>query len=314
MLLNRRKVIQSGAALVSAGVASLGRAIAAPQPLTFLSTGDWGMDGEHFQSQVAHSMGAWAERIGSRFVVAVGDNFYDSGVQSVTDPHWKNSFEDVYAAKSLQTPWYAVLGNHDYGGAPEAQIAYTQQSHRWRMPARYYTQSMKTPDGSDVDMFFIDTAPMLEGYHNRKEDNLFRQNIRAQDVKAQLKWLDAELGNSKAPWKLVFGHHPVYSGGQHGDTRELIADVGPLLRKHGVQAYMCGHDHDLQHIDREGVSYILTGAGATTRPVKAVVGTAFASDNPGFTAYRLTADRLDVDFIGHQGQLLHTARVTRTRG
>jgi acid phosphatase len=128
-----------------------------------------------------------------------------------------------------------------------------------------------------------------------------------------MKWLDAELANSKAPWKLVFGHHPVYSGGVHGDTRELVADLGPMLRKHGVQAYICGHDHDLQHIDREGVTYIATGAGATTRTVKSVAGTTFASDNAGFTAYSLTADRLQVDFVGYQGQVLHTATVARTR-
>jgi acid phosphatase len=309
MLLNRRRVVQSAAALGT--LTATGSAWAGPKPLAFLATGDWGMDGDHFQRQVGHTMGPWAARIDSQFVVAVGDNFYDAGVQSIADPHWKNSFEDIYAAPSLQTPWYAILGNHDYGGAPEAQVEYSAHSKRWKMPARYYKQSMTAPDGAAVDLFFLDTAPMLEGYRNRKEDTLFRQNIRAQDVAAQLRWLESSLSASKASWKIVFGHHPVHSGGVHGDTRELIADVKPILRRYGVQAYVCGHDHDLQHIDRDGVTYIATGAGATTRKVVATNGTQFCSDLPGFTAYRLTAERLDVDFVSVSGQVIHSAKVSR---
>jgi|SRR5436190_12602367 len=311
MLLNRRRLIQSATVLWGGAATSLGWA-ATPKALTFLATGDWGMDGNYFQRQVGHSMAAWAEHLDSRFVIAVGDNFYDAGVQSVTDPHWKRSFEDIYSAKALQTPWYAILGNHDYAGVPQAQIDYAAVSKRWRMPARYYSQSMTTPDGSAVDIFFLDTTPMLTGYRERKEDSLLRANARSQDVAAQLKWLKSALAASKAPWKIVFGHHPVHSGGQHGDSRELVADVKPLLERYGVQAYICGHDHDLQHIDR-GVTYICTGAGANTRPVAGVQGTAFASDHAGFTTYRLTADRLAIDFVDNTGAVLHTAGIPRVR-
>lgn len=312
MLFDRRRLLQSVTALVSSCVSGLGWA-ADPKALTFVATADWGMNGQEFQRQVAASMGRWASRIDSRFVVAVGDNFYDAGVQSVTDAHWENSFERVYTAKSLQIPWYAVLGNHDYGGVPQAQIDYAATSNRWRMPARYYTQSMTTPDGATVDLFFIDTAPMVDGYRNRKDDAPIRANVRSQDVGAQLRWLEAALAGSKARWKLVFGHHPVYSGGVHGDTKELVARVRPLFERYGVQAYVCGHDHDLQHIDRGGVTYICTGAGATTRKVLPVVGTVFCSDKPGFTAYRLSANQLSIDFVGIDGAVLHAAAVSRAK-
>src|SRR5436190_4579364 len=126
MLLNRRRLIQSISALFASCAGSLGWAATPSKSLAFLATGDWGMNGDHFQYQVATAMGPWAERIGSQFVVAVGDNFYDAGVQSVSDPHWKHSYEDVYAAASLQTPWYAILGNHDYGGSVQAQIDYSK--------------------------------------------------------------------------------------------------------------------------------------------------------------------------------------------
>jgi tartrate-resistant acid phosphatase type 5 len=310
MQLNRRRLIQGATALWAGAVGTLGWA-ATPKALTFLATGDWGMNGEHFQRQVAVAMGEAADRLGSRFTIAVGDNFYDAGVQSVSDPHWKNSFEDVYVAKSLQTPWYAIMGNHDYGGVPQAQLDYAKTSSRWRMPARYYTQSMITPDGAAVDLFFLDTTPLISGYRNRKEDAL-RANALSQDDAAQLRWLEGALAASKAPWKLAFGHHPVFSGGEHGDSKDLVAKLRPMLEKYGVQAYVCGHDHDLQHIDR-GVAYVCTGAGATTRRAGSTLGTTFASDVAGFTAYRLTAERLTIDFIDHKGAVMHSTDVPRRR-
>lgn len=312
MRLTRRSLLQS-LTLVLAGCANglgFGRQDKmAGGGLTFLATADWGMDGQHSQRDVARAMGEAGARYEAQFVAAVGDNFYDAGVASIDDPHWKNSFEDIYTAPALQRPWYAVLGNHDYGGSPEAQLGYAKTSDRWRMPARYFVQSMMAPDGAAVDLFFIDTAPFLESYRNSDKASLFRANIRSQDTDAQLRWLEAGLKKSTARWKLAFGHHPVFSGGVHGDTKELVALLEPMLRGHGVAAYISGHDHDLQHIERDGVTYIGTGAGAETRHVKQVEGTVFCSEEPGFTAYRVTASRLEIEFISHTGASLHKAVV-----
>ncbi|HET9160880.1 MAG TPA: metallophosphoesterase, partial [Caulobacteraceae bacterium] len=171
---------------------------------------------------------------------------------------------------------------------------------------------MTTPDSSAVDLFFIDTVPLIEGYRERKDGGPLRDNARAQDGAAQLKWLKDQLAASKAPWKLAFGHHPVHSGGVHGDTKDLVASLKPLFERYGVQAYICGHDHDLQHIDR-GVTYVCTGAGATTRRVVSIDGTKFCSERAGFTAYRLTAERLDIDFVDFSGAPIHSASIARNR-
>lgn len=52
--------------------------------------------------------------------------------------------------------------------------------------------------------------------------------------KDQLKWLKSTLKESKADWLVVVGHFPVYSGGEHGNTKELLDDVLPLLEKYQV--------------------------------------------------------------------------------
>lgn len=66
----------------------------------------------------------------------------------------------------------------------------------------------------------------------------------------QLNWLEQTLNQSSADWLIVAGHYPIYSGGEHGNTPELQAQVKPLLEKYGVDAYLCGHDHTLQHLER----------------------------------------------------------------
>jgi tartrate-resistant acid phosphatase type 5 len=56
------------------------------------------------------------------FVVSTGDNFYSHGLKGPHDPYFKQTFSDMYSAPSLQVPWYAVLGNHDYGEANSALL------------------------------------------------------------------------------------------------------------------------------------------------------------------------------------------------
>jgi len=76
--------------------------------LPFIALGDWGLP---ISAQNADILGDVAQTIGSKFVLALGDNFYPLGVKSIMDPQWQNTFENVYVADSLQTPWNVVAGN-----------------------------------------------------------------------------------------------------------------------------------------------------------------------------------------------------------
>lgn len=309
--ITRRRLVQSAASMAGL-LTTLGwrgvQARAAGSELAFLAVGDWGRDGAFHQADVAAAMGRAGEEAGSRFVLSVGDNFYPDGMQSVTDPQWRTSFEDVYTARSLQTPWYVALGNHDYHGRPEAEIEYTAHSKRWTMPARYYVRHETTPDGAEVDIFVLDTSPMVRRYWEGETE---KAKVKDQDVPAQLRWLEAALAASTAPWKLAIGHHPVLSGGEHGSTPEMIASVQPLFERHGVRAYFSGHDHDLQHIEAGPVHYICTGAGSETRPTSKIPGSKFASDSSGFTLARLSRDALRFEFRDYTGAVLYQARIGR---
>ena len=306
VLLDRRTLL-GGFAI---GAASLGvtpsRARSANRA-TFAVLGDWGRDTPE-QHHVAAAMGRTAATAQADFVLAIGDNFYTDGVASVDDPLWQSVFEGVYTHPALQVPWYALLGNHDYRGNPQAQIDYAARSKRWRMPARYYQVADAALVRADADLFAIDTSPFVERY--RANDGVIGSNTRSQDTKQQLAWLDHALSQSRAKWKIVTGHHPIRSGGSgHGDQPEIIAQVLPILNRHGVQAYIAGHDHDLQHIRRDGIDMIQCGGGMEARPVQPVEGTRFCRAAAGFGMVQIAGDLLSFDLRDERGASLYNASI-----
>jgi acid phosphatase len=291
--------------------------------LTFLAVGDWGRDGAFHQQDVADRMGETAADIGASFVISVGDNFYEDGVKSVDDPIWKSSFEDVYRAPSLQAPWYVMLGNHDYHGNAQAQLDYSAKSPRWRLPARWYAFKQTAPDGATVEFFVLDTSPFIKKYY---ADGGAKVKVVGQNTQEQLAWFEQALAASKADWKIVVGHHPVYSGrlpaGQTapaegesvpGGSPELIALIDPILQRHRVPLYLNGHDHDLQHVRRGVTDYVCTGAGSKTRNHCDMDGSDFCSLSSGFVACSIDRDRLHLVYRDHAGADLHVVEIPHAR-
>ena len=316
MPLTRRHFVQtlfaaSQTALVGDLIGGTARAEQAPTgTLNFAIIGDWGRQGRPDQKQVAQQMGIACEKASASFVVAVGDNFYERGVTSLDDDHWQRSFEQVYAAPSLQVPWYVILGNHDYVGKCQPQLDYGKTHSRWIMPARYYTHSHQVDAATTLDCFYIDTCPFIQEYHLNPD---FAAELAGQDAGKQLAWLERALAASTAQWKLVFGHHPVYSSGiAHGNQPEIIEHILPLLQKYGVQAYFAGHDHDLEHLKVGDVDLIVSGAGSEFRPVKEPATSPFSRAVSGFALASLQADAMRVRFIDNVGNELYAADVKRS--
>lgn len=67
-----------------------------------MQIGDWGRQGQWNQSETADAMAAAAARAPPAFVISVGDNFYPSGLTSVHDASFADSFGSVYHHAELQ--------------------------------------------------------------------------------------------------------------------------------------------------------------------------------------------------------------------
>jgi hypothetical protein len=270
-----------------------------------LAVGDWGRRGEHNQREVAGAMARVAADSGAAFTVSTGDNFYDHGVDSAGDTLWQLSFERVYDHPPLQHPWLAVLGNHDWHGNWRAQIRYTERSGRWRMPGLWHTVQRQTVDSTGVRLVFLETNVIANPDVRRRAAEALGHD----PVERQLAWLDSLLSASEERWTVAVGHHPIYASGHHGGSVPVRRRLEPILHRHGVQLWLSGHEHDLQHQDPgTGTQYFVSGAGSKVRQSGADARTRLAlGRTPGFLLVTVYADSLRVDVFDSRPVRLYHA-------
>jgi tartrate-resistant acid phosphatase type 5 len=254
-------------------------------PVRVLAFGDYG-DGSDAQKRVAAAMLRYHQEHPFDFAVTLGDNFYPSGMDSPSDPRWATWWSALYDPLKIQ--FYASLGNHDWNqpDGPAAEILFSRESASWRMPAAYYTFT-----AGSVQFFALDTDIISA---------------------AQLQWLTAALDESRATWKVVYGHHPIYSEGQHEDNTGKIAQLLPVL-KDRADVYLAGHDHDMQHLEPEGrLHFFVAGSAGKLRPIEPGPRSLFARSAHGFAVVEADARTLTVKFV--EENLSSPYSYTMTRG
>ncbi len=260
---------------------------AGPPPVRFVVMGDTG-EGNQAQLEVAQAVSAVCATQGCDFVLLLGDNIYDDGVDSVDDPQWRYKFEIPYA--DVDAPFFAVLGNHDYGGQlgfdvpglgnewwkGPLEVQYSERSDKWVMPATHYTFTW-----GRVGFIVLDTNSIVWDSTTHGD---------------QAQWYPAAVADLQAQgveWIFAAGHHPYRSNGSHGNAGSYDAlELGgvelpiPIPELSGVRlrrffdeqvcgtvdVYLSGHDHDREWLDEPaalcGAELIVSGAGSKLRPLK----------------------------------------------
>lgn len=275
----------------------------------FYTIGDWGRNGHFGQKELADMMDLAGQKVEPEFIISTGDNFYPNGIASVNDPYWISSFENIYAGHTLFCPWNVILGNHDYRGNYQAQIDYTNVSQRWNMPAQYFYQDKETDDGATVRFVYIDTTPLNDEYYEETKYS----KVHDQDTTAQLQWID-EVLDVDVDWKIVVGHHPLYTGGKRTEDKMWVrTHVEPLLTKHNVHIYFAGHEHDLQHIKSEKLPthHIISGAGSEVRKTGMMEHSVFAEAIQGFVASSITKDSIYNQYVDLDGRVIYTHSIKK---
>jgi 3',5'-cyclic AMP phosphodiesterase CpdA len=283
-LLRRRTLLRLLPALAVAAfaVAQHHLAAAADPQLRFLAVADTG-SGDANQWAVGSQMTAVHRRRPVDLVVLGGDNIYPSGDMAQIEASFRRPYAELLAAG---VPFHAVLGNHDIRTANgNPQVAYPGFGMRGRT---YHLRR------GPVEFFMLDT------------------NVNA-DWQRQLSWLRTVLAASSAPWKVVVGHHPIYSSGFYGNDPALAAKLVPLLRKHGVQLYINGHEHNYERSrPLDGITYLVVGGGgASLRPVIATAQTAKAASVFSFAEIEAGPTELRLMAWDKDGRMIDQAVITR---
>ncbi|KOP26610.1 metallophosphoesterase [Hapalosiphon sp. MRB220] len=235
--------------------------------LRFVSVADTGT-GAKGQYAVARAMANYHSKNYYNLAILAGDNIYTNGeIEKINAV-----FERPYAPLLKKgVKFQAALGNHDIRTANgDLQIKYAG----FNMRGRYYTFRR-----DKVQFFALDTNSNADWIN-------------------QLNWLEQELKQSNATWKIVFGHHPIYASGVYGSNPDFIQTFTPLFQKYGVQLYINGHEH---HYERtraiNGTTYLICGGGAGTRPVGKNAWTEYSAEKLSFAAYEVFGDRIEVSGI-----------------
>jgi hypothetical protein len=267
--------------------------------LTFLVFGDSGT-GEEDQRRVGRDMAAVCRASGGcDFALLAGDLIYMSGVRPprksptgewVHDSQFAEKFEIPYTPLGRLDFW-AVPGNHDWRitDSVDNEVLYTYASERWRMPAHDYAVPQLPPW---IHIYGLASTKLFHGVDD-----------------GQIERAEAGLCGREG-WRLLFGHHPIYSSGAHADDRGLIemrlALLDSLIEACGVHLYFSGHDHHQEHLSAGSFEQIIQGAAASPRefgqaPRVEGVQRLVASDRLGFALVRVTPQRLELRFFGHAG-------------
>ncbi len=239
----------------------------------FVAFGDQGK-GNDDQRKVGLAVGKVCAALGCDFGVLLGDNFYESGVQSPTDPQFVTAFEQPY--ETVDAGFYIVLGNHDYGGNGQGtefgkevnEIDYGKTHPKWILPSQHYRFS-----AGPAEFFVSDT-----------NSSMFSRDTQVR------KDFDTWIPASTQLWKISFGHHTYYSNGKHGNAGNYDGLAAlplpfpvPVAPGKGVKSfiddevcgradfYINGHDHEREWIkstcSRTGSSvnteFIVSGGGSS---------------------------------------------------
>ena len=250
------------------------------ESLLLVALGDTGT-GSLAQMDVASSITDTCRKRPCDAVILLGDVIYDQGVESPTDTKFTNLFEIPY--QDINAPFYITIGNHDYLGCKECYISYSSLSKKWKFPNYYYRKSF-----SDLlDLFVIDSEN-------------FNQE--------QIAWIDNEIKKSSSTWKIVAGHHPIYTNSKayidkYPDKKSLLQEA--ICGKFDL--YLAGHSHDLEHLGLIcGVEHVVSGGGGAEVYEILPNNSPFSSESHGYVLIEVDKDSLILDFYNEKGTKLYS--------
>ncbi|MGH1560230.1 hypothetical protein ACRAWD_26545 [Caulobacter segnis] len=211
------------------------------------------------QRRVADALGEAALDHASRFIVSAGDNFYPAGVTSTADAHWRPILRGRLhrpgtAGSVVRGPGQSRLPRRRPGPdrlfPPQPALA---------LPNRYFkvaSARFRPARGGSL-------------HHRHLADGRRRQST----TNGCSSWRAAAMRPTRAPgnwpgWIRPWPPPARHGRSSSGTTRSIRADMAtspmlverlaPILKARGVQVYINGHDHSLQHVRRGGIDYVCT--------------------------------------------------------
>ncbi len=291
------------------------------EPLRFAVVGDSGT-GDKYQRLIAQRMTEWHDRLPYGLVLMLGDNIYGGlfGLGGGNQKDFEEKFDQPYAQLLRRgVVFRATLGNHDMRGDDGAHLIRARERFHIDGPQGYYrfTAGEWFPAAGAAGLNKVkEEVPLVEFFVL----NTVRVEEDKQDPQ-QLAWLKQALAASRARWKIVYGHHPLYSSARrHGSDERLRQKLAPLL--HGgdgneprAEVVLAGHDHIYQRFHpQQGIAYFVCGSSGKLRRGNAEPSPLVAAVEDRqrtFMLWEATPEELRFRAINEQGQAFDCGVIER---
>ena len=255
-----------------------------PDKVVFIGYGD-----TRTNPDIHADLARWFKQYNPDFILHTGD-LVAKGKQYDT---WGKEFFAPLASVIDEIPLLAAIGNHEDDG-----VNYLAQFH---LPEHELWYSF---DAGPVHFLALDYR-----YESASDP--------------QYTFAEKDLMSSKAPWKIVFLHVPIFNFGGHNSTWGHEAYL-PLLHKARVDLVLSGHSHlyerfkPLTNAEDKGkwaITHITTGGGGAPlyNTVEHASHAAYVRTNH-FLVFEATQDTIKGQAVSREGKVFDEFEIKKTSG
>ena len=261
------------------------------QPLRFVAVGDTGV-GTPEQYDVAREIAA----VRPQLVIHMGDLIYPSGEWS----DYGRKFFEPFRTLLPNVPFYACIGNHD-AITDDGRPLLTAFELPRNGPEGVYPESA----------YWFDFGPArFLTFNSCDDEETLRRNVAP--------WIEKVFSDASPPWRVVWFHHPPYTGSKHPPDERIQRAIVPALERAEVDVVLCGHNHLYERTKGmrggragphgDGTCYIVTGGGGQSLYAESAsppdyIAASYDADH-SFALVELSAESLRLRQISRRGRLI----------
>ncbi|MES1198244.1 MAG: BamA/TamA family outer membrane protein [Chitinophagaceae bacterium] len=247
-------------------------------------------------------------------IIYLGNNIYPAGLPAEGSKNYNTAKEILDYQLSLvqgkNAKAFFIPGNHEWKNGKAGGLAQVQNESQYinklllsnvqALPGNGCPGPVEVQLGDKVVLVFMDSQWWLQQGEKTglESDCDFKTD---DEVITALKDI---IGSYPDKLILLAMHHPVYSHGKDGGYftvklryKDMISQVEDVLKLHPNVIHASGHDHSLQFLQQDSVSYIVSGAGSATTKVEKGKNSLFAKSENGFGMVEVsTSGEINVKF------------------